>query len=257
MRLTDAQLLRAGRGVVAIEGQLLALAGVRAHFAPFLAGVDEPTVVVRRGRVPEGGFELNGPDRPFGRFQVEGPDAMVDIDDDPFAALAAARLGFHLAVVRHGGVLLHASGVAFGSKAVVAIGQSGAGKSTLARLLVNAGGELLSDEILALFEDGAVYGTPFFSDYAMPGSAARRELSLAVALHHGTTEELRDISPVALLQTAASQLFRPSGGELTLTSAVPRLTRALSLSRSGTLSFRPIPKAGTFVRELVDAPAPA
>lgn len=228
------------------------LASVRGHFGPFIAERSTRAAVwLERTTLSAGPsvFPLFGHHgQPFGRFRIDGPHVQVDVVEDGFAALAAVRLAFHLAVVRRGGLMIHASGVAFADRAVLACGPSGAGKSTLARLLVEAGGRLLSDEILAVFPDGEVFGTPFRSDYEHPGSPDRAQLALILTLAHAPSERLDPISPVELMQTLASQAFRPEGGELSLPEVFARLASAVAPRPTARFSFRPVPQAAELIR---------
>lgn len=247
--------LRVGAELLEVPPELVDRARHHARFSPFIAAAGMPSMRLVALPLPHTARPLSVPNGAFGRFEIDGQTARVDIGSESHAALAAIRLGVHLSIVRQGGVLLHAAAAAFGLHAVLAVGPSGAGKSTLARLLVGAGATLLSDEIVALFPDGRVYGTPFFSDYDRPGDAEARRLSLVVTLRHAGEESLEPIAPAELISRAAAQLYRPEGGELTLAAALPRLTSALRHARSGTLTFRPVPEAATFVHELVDEAA--
>jgi len=81
------------------------------------------------------------------------PDAAVDPGD-----LVLYLLGTLFAIVLHqrGRVVLHASAVAVGDKAMLFCGQSGAGKSTMAAMLGKRGYALLNDDVcnLHLGDDG-------------------------------------------------------------------------------------------------------
>ncbi len=59
-----------------------------------------------------------------------------------------------LAAVAAGVEVLHASAVALDGRALGVVGAGGAGKSATARALVEAGGVLLTDDVLALTRDG-------------------------------------------------------------------------------------------------------
>jgi hypothetical protein len=56
-----------------------------------------------------------------------------------------------------GTICLHASAVAFGEGAVAFVGPSGAGKSTTAAILAQRGCSVLSDDIVALVEEGGTF----------------------------------------------------------------------------------------------------
>ena len=67
--------------------------------------------------------------------------------------LLGPALGFALRL--RGEVCLHASAVAVGEQALLLVGPSGAGKSTAAALFAQRGFPVLSDDIVALTEDGS------------------------------------------------------------------------------------------------------
>lgn len=248
--------VRAGKGHLRVDESLLQLATVRASFTPFRTDAAAASVTVARESFgAQAGLPLQGLERTYGVFRVNGELLSVDVAEDGYAAIAAVRLGYHLVVARGGGVLLHAAAVTFGDRAVMAFGQSGAGKSTLARLLVDAGGTLLSDEIVALYPDGTLVGTPFRSDFDAPGDATPVTLALAVTLQHGGGEWLRPLGPAELMRALAAQLYRPEGGELSSQQALSRAGEALGRARLAELTFRRDPEAGHFVRRQIDAAA--
>jgi len=69
------------------------------------------------------------------------------------------------ALMRRGGLLVHGVAVAHHGRAALFTGHSGAGKSTLGALWAGAGGELLSDELVAVWPEPGmgwrVAGTPW------------------------------------------------------------------------------------------------
>jgi hypothetical protein len=84
----------------------------------------------------------------------------------------AVRLAFAEALPARGGLLLHASSMAFGERGLVCMGVSGAGKSTLARLAGASATppQALGDELAVVRRVGAagfsVFATPFFGTNA-------------------------------------------------------------------------------------------
>lgn len=128
------------------------------------AGAGEPDVVVRFGparalasRPPRPGcFEAslghvflgtNGGGVVLARH---GREIVVDGDDRD--ALVSLVLGQGLAAILHqrGVLTLHASAVTVGGGAVAFVGDQGAGKSTTAAALVGRGGQLVTDDVLAV-----------------------------------------------------------------------------------------------------------
>lgn len=200
-------------------------------------------------------MELIGLSGSLGRFElITRRELVVELANDPYAAIAVLRLAWHLTTVRHGGLLMHAGAVAFADQAVIATGVSGAGKTTLTSYLLAAGGTLLSDEIVAVFPDGSVRGTPFRSDLDLPGTPQRFRLAALLLLSKGSEERIDAPGPREVIQTVMSQAFTPEGAELTRAEALARVTAALSNARTGRLTFRKDPAAGIFVREWLNAP---
>ncbi len=113
-------------------------------------------------------------DRDYGprRIRIAGLELMAMLDWSPHlsAALWSATEtppGFNLAfdnvlrlvsayaLLARGGVLLHSAGVSDGTWAWIGFGHSGAGKSTLSGLALDAGQQVLSDDLNALrYKDG-------------------------------------------------------------------------------------------------------
>jgi hypothetical protein len=112
--------------------------------------------------------------------------------------LAAYRL------LELGGVILHSAGVVRGGGAYLFLGRSGAGKSTVARLSLERGAEVLSDDLNALLPAAAgaagpaaclVHKLPFTGDLG-GRSAARPAVPLAalVRLAQDTRDRCRPLS---------------------------------------------------------------
>jgi hypothetical protein len=102
--------------------------------------------------------------RDFGRVLIsaDGMDLLCEPDpaNEGWASIVAAQ-ALPLAATVRGMEVLHASGVALGGKAVLIAGPPGAGKSSLAAALIRHGGQLLSDDAVALrLSDGALLAYP-------------------------------------------------------------------------------------------------
>jgi hypothetical protein len=91
--------------------------------------------------------------RDFGRVLISADGMELLCEPDPanedWASIIAAQ-ALPLAATVRGMEVLHASGVVLGEKAVLITGPPGAGKSSLAAALVRRGGQLLSDDAVAL-----------------------------------------------------------------------------------------------------------
>ena len=130
-------------------------------------------VVVRRG-----GVEAPGPLGAYGiagwpgdeadvvvwrretRLRITASDITVDTADDAFARQCVLGPGLGVLLHRRGHLVLHGSAVDVGGRAVVLVGHKGAGKSTTAAALVARGHRLLTDDLVALDEGGAVLPGP-------------------------------------------------------------------------------------------------
>jgi hypothetical protein len=91
--------------------------------------------------------------RDFGRILISPDGIELLCDPDPASEAWANILPFQalpLAATIRGLEVLHASGVILDGRAVLAAGPPGAGKSSLAAALVRSGGQLLSDDAVAL-----------------------------------------------------------------------------------------------------------
>jgi hypothetical protein len=102
--------------------------------------------------------------RDFGRVLISADGIDLLCEPDPvnkdWATIVSAQ-ALPLAATLRGLEVMHASGVVLGGKAVLIMGPSGAGKSSLAAALIGAGGQLLSDDAVALtLGDGALSAYP-------------------------------------------------------------------------------------------------
>jgi hypothetical protein len=244
--------LRLGNWTVQVEPTLLDLAAPRCDVARFLVSseelLDTPSLRVERVQELPAGQPLNSRLPALGRYQVEGATLRVACAEEVLAAELGLRAAFHLATVRQGGVLLHASGVVLGGRAWVAVGPSGAGKSTFARLTCRAGGELLSDEVLAVLPEGRVLGTPFRSDPDMVGTAREAPLGGLFALVHAPGESVEPLAPAAVVPLLLAQAFRvPSDGP-TQAELLQRVAGLASGFPAYRFLFRNHPEAGEYLR---------
>lgn len=195
------------------------------------------------------GVPLEGSPAPWGEVELAGDTLRAHIPDDAYAAEAVLRIAYQWVVHRAGGLVVHGMGVAFGDKAVVAIGRSGAGKSTLTRLCAAAGAQVLSDEIISLMPDGTCWGSPFFSDAEHVGSPGPRPVASLLVLRQGDRETLERVPaeqavPELLPQTYRSPLGLPSPADAFL-----RLSAVVERCGVRALTFRKDPVAGIFLRD--------
>lgn len=247
--------LRFGDWSVGVDERLLTRAGERCTLAPFLSSSEEaPRLVLQAGPVPEGQGAALDPRHPAGaRFLIEAGQVRVEPPREELETELALRVGLQLATLRQGGLLLHAAGVAFGERGVVAIGPSGAGKSTFTRLCARAAGaEVLSDEVLALYPEGRVEGSPFCSDLDLPSSRARARLAAVLLLHKGSEERLEEVAPQEALTAMLGQVFRPLPGEASPREVLQRLARIVEQTTLRRFVFRKHEAAAGFVRDWLD-----
>lgn len=247
------RLLRFGQWSVGVEEPLLSRAGERCTLGPFLSptGGPPPRLVLQAGPVPEGQGAPLDPRQPTGpRFLVEGERVRVEPPRQELDTELALRVGMQLATLRQGGLLLHAAGVAFGARAVVAIGPSGAGKSTFTRLCAQvAGAAVLSDEVLALYPEGRVEGSPFCSELDLPSTLAHATLEAVLLLQKGAEERMEDVSPQEALTAMMGQVFRPLPGEASQGEVLRRLASLCERVALRRFVFRKHEAAAGFVRD--------
>jgi hypothetical protein len=249
------RLLRFGDWSVGVDERLLTRAGERCTLAPFLAPAEEgPRLVLQAEAVPAGQGAPLDPRHPSGpRFRVQGDVVHVEPPQAELDTELALRVGMQLATLRQGGLLLHAAGVAFQGRGVVAIGPSGAGKSTFTRLSVQAAGaEVLSDEVVALYPEGRVEGSPFCSDLDLPSSLARARLAAVLLLEKGSEERLEEVSAEEAIAALMGQVFRPLPGEASPGDILQRLARITEHVPLRRFVFRKHEAAAGFIRGWLD-----
>ena len=105
-------------------------------------------------------FELRAPDvacyahRRLGTFEIEA-GSQIRVAPADSSDQAAIRVGFlgpslGIALIQRGELVLHASAVDVGGRAVAFVGPRGHGKSTMAAAMVARGHELISDDVLTV-----------------------------------------------------------------------------------------------------------
>ncbi len=198
---------------------------------------------------------IDGSPAPWGYYALEGSVLRAHIPDDPWAAESILRIGYQVAALRQGGILVHGSGVRYGDRCVVAMGPSGAGKSTLAALCARSelGASLMSDEVILLHPDGWAAGTPFRSTLEVPGSPDIARLRGVFLLEKGDREQVEPLPAHTATAALMSQVFRPIEGEATVAEIFQRLGAVLSTAGVFRLTFRKHEAVGAFVRDWVHA----
>jgi hypothetical protein len=136
-------------------------------------------------------------------------------------------------ILRDGGLLVHACGVARGRRGLVFTGPSGAGKTTIARLLArHAGARVLSDDRVVLRPGAAggfrLFGTPWHGDGALsePGAVG---LAAVHAIHHAPCVRPERLAgagaAAALLANAFVPAHDPAGAAAALDLAAALVER--------------------------------
>ncbi len=244
--------LRFGQWACEVEDALLEAARPRCGFEPFLTQ-ESPRLRLRRLSDAGPGARPFQPEQPaLGAFRVEEDGLVTDAPLALLPAELALRALFQLAILRQGGLCVHAAGVTFGPEAVVALGPSGAGKSTLARLCVRSGrAELLSDEVVALLPEGLVCGSPFRSEPDLSATCAEARLRALLLLEKGQAESLTPVRPAALVAPLLGQVFQGGAAEgLSLgAGTLARLSGLMAPVASFRLTFRKDPAVAVFLDE--------
>lgn len=239
--------------VVAVDASIAEMSRPRVHIGAFEDRTGRPAAFsIERVKGLTGGQHL---DTPLGLATValEPKRLLVDIEEGPFLGELALRLGYSVLTSGLGGVLLHASGVARGTSALVACGKSGDGKSTLARLSASRA-TLLTDEVMQLFPDGRVAGTPFRSDFDNVGTPGLYTAKYFVGLRKADHEALDPLEPSAAFNLAIEQAFEPHAFALPRVETRKRLMQFLSAVLLRTLAFRKDAAVGAFVASALEAP---
>lgn len=245
--------LQCGAQVLRVDGSICEMARERVHWESFLATSGEPPALTISRRSAVDGLAI---DAPLGQctVRVEGPSLDVAIEDGVFRGELVLRLAWYLLTARQGGVLIHACGLKYGSSAVIAAGKSGDGKSTLSRLGIAAGLELLSDEVMQLFPDGRVSGTPFRSDVEQPGRPGLVQAKYFCALEKAPHEALRPLSALAAVGLAAAQCQEVGQMAIPRDETRRRLLGFLSQVEPRLFAFRKDPAAGEALKEWLTPP---
>jgi len=104
---------------------------------------------------------------------------------DHMAVDSFLRVTYSLALLEHGGLLVHAASLARQARAWVFSGPSGSGKTTLTRVSPDA--TLLSDEIsIVRLRDGRLrcHGSPFWGELGKPGDNEEVDVAAIHFLRH-------------------------------------------------------------------------
>ncbi len=187
-----------------------------------------------------------------------GDTLLAHIPDDMWAAESILRLAWQIVTMRAGGVLMHGCAVAWSGRGVAAIGVSGAGKSTLASLCSGHPGHalLLTDEIVQLFPDGMVWGTPFRSNVENVGAPGPAKLETLLLLEKGDHEALTPVPAAEALPQLIPQLFAPMAGITSRGEAVRRVMEIADKVGVHRLTFRKDAAVGPFLRDWLAARHP-
>jgi hypothetical protein len=244
--------LRCADGVIEADDSLCAMARPRVHVAAFATDEARPRLLTIERRDHLEGETVSGP---LGScvIALDGQTMTVQVADGMFPGELVLRLAWYIVTTRLGGVLLHASALAEGEQGLVACGKSGDGKSTLARLSRGAGARLLTDEVVQVFPDGRIGGTPFRSDEDNVGSPGVVRAKAFVTLQKADHEALAPVDVLTATSVAMAQCFDIGQTSFTLPrkEVRERLLRFLDSVERHTLLFRKDPAAGAFVRQFL------
>ncbi len=114
----------------------------------------------------------------------------------PYSLVSVIRILHTLILAEQGGMLMHASSVAWGGRAFVFTGVSGAGKTTISRLCP-ADAHILTDEMSFLRpQDGRYFahGTPFSGELGRPGENLSAPLAGVFLLAKGPENRIDRLS---------------------------------------------------------------
>ncbi len=235
--------------IIEIDDDLAAMSRPRAHIAAFTAKPGPSSFSIERVHGLEGQRLHTG--LGDATVKLEQHRLLVDLEDGDFRGELALRLGYYLVVTRLGGLLLHATALAHHGRALVACGKSGDGKSTLGRLSSNHT-TLLSDEVIAVFPDGKVAGTPFRSDFDNVGAPGLYPGAYFVGLRKAEHEAFEPFDAMGALSLAAEQAFEPDAFALPRVETRKRLMQFMSRVKLSLLAFRAHEAVGPFVARALE-----
>jgi len=242
-----------GEQRIEVDASICEMSTERVHWKKFVTEAREgaPSLLVRRHAALEG----TSIDAPLGKCTFVHQETSLDVavDDGPFRGELILRLAWYLVGTSQGAVLIHANALTDGSRALVAAGKSGDGKSTLARLAQGAGLQLLTDEVVMLFPDGRVSGTPFRSDFDNVGQPGLVRARYFFALEKAQAEEVKPLSAINAVQLAMAQCFDVAEVALPRAEVRRRLLAFLGNVELGTFAFRKDPAAGEFARKVLSS----
>jgi hypothetical protein len=245
-------LLAVGRGSILVDDSIVSALRGAIDLSRFVTpSAAAPLLTVTRTQEPSEGLPVDLERRGQATYRVEEGHLDVAGALNDFEAELVLRAAFEEALRLQGGVLFHASAVAFSGRAVVAVGPSGAGKSTLARLCRDAGGGILSDELVGVLGDGTAWATPFFSETDLLGTVQSAAIGHIVILAKDSRERVDEVAPGEALSALTAQTLVLPGAEPSKPDHLARLGALVERPGVKRLAFALRPGAGTFVREWV------
>jgi len=242
-----------GSAVLEVDASIADMSLPRVQVGAFsvdAASPSAPPPLLRIDRVP--GLVGQPVEGPLGRctVQLDTEVLRVDLADGPFLGELALRLAYYLTTARQGGLLVHSSALASaGGVGLLACGKSGAGKSTLARLGRAAGLRLLTDEVVQVFPDGRIGGTPFRSDPDNVGSPGLVRARYFLALEKADCEALAPLPPLEAAGLLMAQRFEVEELSLSRPEVQRRALAFLSAVELKTLRFRKHADVGRFIAD--------
>ncbi len=172
----------------------------------------------------------------------------------PLAVLEyALRSLVALSAWQQDALLVHASAVGVGNKAVLFIGPSGSGKSTAAHLRPRHLPLLADDLVLTQWTHRRwlAWPTPFTAK-AMPDTYEPMPIGLICVLKHASSIDLRPLSPSAILTHVVQSLPLVTYSRDALPRILTLLQSALSHVQVAALHFPPTPAFWTVILKTLD-----
>ncbi|MDH3628973.1 MAG: hypothetical protein OES25_15105 [Acidobacteriota bacterium] len=133
----------------------------------------------------------------------------VDEGRDFYTVCNLHRAALSWSLPRFGALLMHAAGIVVGDRGFVMVGAHGAGKTTWARIAMDAGYHVVSDDVVIVDGIGRgpqIVGAPLGSTLKVKYGRGRWPLTGILAARHGDRHQLEPLSGIGIHASVVANL---------------------------------------------------